>query len=480
MSVALENVQALIGVAHGQDVHFALQGNITPLLLYNQRRDEYRVIKIAEQSAGLQPAVDPLKFFSQIISGRLRQADSMLFVTENILDYFSLDRLKNMISGQPTDEGMRELAESLNQNSERDSFSALVIELEKQVTKPRVVATQLEASMAEFDYKTAARQDSMRELIRTEEETGKMLTPSLVPAVKKYFTAISNSFRVYAKKIKSTPLADRPRRSMPGGDSVQAAKQRMEEGVKAQKQRIGKTLERVKRAGRPVNVLTRYGLQKLNLKPRLSKIWQTLQPPFQALKRSYLRLPRTRRLLLVGGILIAVVFSQSVLWLSAKNKATQRLAEFEERISETESLKVEAEASLIYRDEAQARTQLRTALDHLIGITPQNDEEQNRITQLQNEIEEQLKTLQHIVTIQDPALMANFQNLDPQAEVAGFAVRSGPTMITQDENSQALYRADLENRTMTSVSSTATIPSLGSVPNGLNGPRGPPVPVMMV
>ena len=457
--INFRKLSAVVGLIHDEELHFAHLGTITPFLLYFRKQHDYRIIPIADPKTLLQEH-DPLKFFAHIISGKIRSRDLVVLTTENVLDYFSMDRLKNIVGGQSADNGVHELEELLAQTKAKENFGVLVIELEKKQPPSQPLPT-----LQNFDYRTAAQKDSMRELIRTEYETEKLLTPSLLPELKKYFSSFQSMLQRFTRKarsgademVKKTVAKERdatknfrlPTLRLPAIPlpSLPAIGQR--------------ALRNMQKIQMPIHQVARQATRRLgsaNRSPQVQRLRRIIGGMLEKIKIWFLRLPRSSQITLVVGVIIAIVFLLSVIILGIQKARSARLAAFSAAIEQAESLKNEAEGSLIYRDEQQARGQLVTALALLTAAVPENDTQTERQQTLQQNILQQLTALRHVITIAEPIVIANFRNLDEQASLARLLLAHGNTLITQNTSNQALYRVDLEDRVMSGIQSSAITP----------------------
>ena len=163
---------------------------------------------------------------------------------------------------------------------------------------------------------------------------------------------------------------------------------------------------------------------------------------------------------------MAVLFLQNVVWLGFKNKKQEKIEAVESVITEITTKKNEAEASLIYRDESQARLLLMEARDLLLDLETVTEPQQDQVNILVEEIETKLNDLRHSIKIAEPTQIVNFQNLDGQAEIAKIALLSKNTIYTQNLRNQSLYKANLDTRVLASIFSPEA--NTGSLTMGTN------------
>jgi hypothetical protein len=179
-------------------------GKVGVILFYNLGPGNYRIINILENTATAISAPDPLKLFSQIISGQIRPRDLLFAGTANIFDYFSLEKIKSLAGEFKPAEGLDELKKLLAKTDSKQNFGALLLELSPLAD---LVKPELSQRLKNFDYRKAASQDSMRDLIKTEQTTAKLLTPKILPEFKNFFGSFGNFSQNYFNRLKNKTAA---------------------------------------------------------------------------------------------------------------------------------------------------------------------------------------------------------------------------------------------------------------------------------
>jgi len=443
ISLDLEKINIIIALIHNQELHLAVVGNVGAFLFYNLSRDNYRIINILETGQSLLGPPDPLKLFSQIISGKVKKGDILFITTANVLDYFSLEKIKSIITGQSPGEGIEEFKQLLNEANSQESFAALITELEKTTALVRK-----EINVQEFDYHQAANKDSMKELVKTERNTERLLTPSLLPEIKKYSKSLKTGFENYLGKIKTSTntLYQKQKNIIPSSINF---KPRVK--LKPKIQKFSKVIDYLKK----IIQLILLGIKKVfklifnqPLWGKLSLIGKRL---FGNLSAKFKTLPRSSKIFLVFAIILAILFSQSLIWLGVKNRQEKKLEHFNQTVVEAETKKNDATASLIYRDEGKARELLVEAKNLLVDLETSSKAQEEQVKIITAEIENELQQLRHIVEITEPVQIVNFSNLDDQASIANLALLNRRTLYTQNYNNQSIYKANLDTRVMSAV-----------------------------
>ncbi|MFA5021498.1 MAG: hypothetical protein WC508_00240 [Patescibacteria group bacterium] len=449
ISLNLEKINIMVAVICNQDLHFAVIGNIGAILFYNTNLSSYRIINILESTQAPLSLPDPFRLFSQIISGKIKSRDILFVSTANILDYFSLERIKNIIATNLPSEGLLELKKLLATTGSKENFGIMTAELEK--------ITALEkkpVSPQEFDYRQAASQDSIKELINTERETEKFLTPSIMPEVKKYTIALKNQLQNYlgqAKK-KTNRLYEKQKKTIIPKFNFQP---RFNLNKITPKIKITNPLANLhfdtKKITQPILTVSKTIGSKITNQPFWAKAVTLINKALANPIGKYKQLPKSSQVLLITTIILAVLFSLSLFWLGIKNWQDQKKDAFNLVFAQAENKKNEAEASLIYRDENQARQFLVDSKNMIANLKPITKFQKQQIILLQQGIEEQLQKLRHLIEITEPIQIVNFGNLDSQAKIANVILLSGRNVYTQNQNNQSIYKANLDTRVLTAA-----------------------------
>ncbi|HLC89606.1 MAG TPA: hypothetical protein VJG65_01455 [Patescibacteria group bacterium] len=463
ISLDLERVSFLIGICHNLEIHFTVSGSVNAFLFYSLPRENYRIINVIEMSQTQAGSPEPLKFFSQVISGRLRPKDIFFVNTANILDYFSLEKIKNHFVGKTVGEGVNDLNETLKNVKVAKNFGFLTMELDR-ISVP----AKKSFDVREFNYQKAASKDSMIALIKTERETQKFLTPSMLPEIKKYVVFLKLGLQNYLNKVKSgtkffyqqNSKFVKPAINLPKLPTINLD---LENKFKKAK---NFNLNFWPKIFLPFNFL----FKTLSAKIRHWPIWPILTRPgrkiFHQLNLKFKALPRSSQILLIITIILGFLFSQSLIGLTLKNRQQKRFEEYNQLIAEAENKKNEAASSLIYRDENQARIILSEAKNILADLKKPSKSQKEKIDSLSLEVNAQLKNLQHLTEIAEPIQIANLANLDPEIKIGPFAVLNGNILFTQNQKNSAIYRTNLDRRTISAIYSPDTV--LGNVDFGLN------------
>ena len=458
LAADLEHVNAVIGLQFHKELYLAPVGSLGLFLFQRLAKSGYRIINILDVSRTPLATPNPLKLFSQVITGGIGSRDVAALMTSSFLDYFSLERLKNILTQA---DGISELQRSINEFKTDCNFGIISLQIEKRSQAPSQAAEQAAAS---FNYQVAASHDSMRELDRTERETAKLLTPSVFPEVKQYVTVIRGALQRAAGRLKTTALKKTrqlkrviktPSRSAPGLSQtpmppLSAAPRQKPLGYQFKPPQVFHFSKKITQRLQTLSSLRAIGTAVSRVAARLPRVGL----PKVKLPAWVVTLRTSSKIFLLVGLVLGGLFLQSVIGGSISRRRAQAVETFNQLMLEAETKKNEAEASLIYRDENKAREILADISDRLASSEPPTKAQREQVALLQRQIEEQLQGLRHLVTIDEPILLGNFQNIDSQADVAAVLTLIGGTLYTQNRNNQSLYKINTQTRTMSSTYSS--------------------------
>ena len=115
------NLNAIIGLVSGNQLHISLTGNISGYLI--------RKNKITSITDGLSQEYDsnPLKSFINITSGELQDSDRVIIANVSLYDFISIDRIRKIITELPAKTAIYEMHRGLRKIKAEEA-SAIVLE----------------------------------------------------------------------------------------------------------------------------------------------------------------------------------------------------------------------------------------------------------------------------------------------------------------------------------------------------------------
>ncbi len=171
----LSGLSTFIGVQKENLLVFSHVGSVQALLMRGSR-----IVDLV-QASGADPAPNPLKIFSSVVSGQLEDGDTLLVSTLSLLDYFSQEKLRRTVTGTSPSEAAAYLDSLLRDNPANTAFACLILQLHPATATfapafaPGPVLRPTGQNQSEV---------SMERLIERERSTRELLTPSLWNSLK--------------------------------------------------------------------------------------------------------------------------------------------------------------------------------------------------------------------------------------------------------------------------------------------------------
>lgn len=424
ISILLQDIHILIAAIKNQLISFSAAGNIHGYLFHLKKNSIYQIINVYENIASVDN-LNPLKFFTQTISGQIANMDSMFFCTSNILDYLSLDKIKTIITQNETSDSARFLKTILSQVSTPKHFIFSVISVQKNIAAEKPLST-----IYNFDYAKAASRDSIKKLIHTEKTTERFLNPSLRMTVKRLARTLQSRVYEYFKNLKDGTL------------SKIILKQKKD-------QRLFKT-ENSANTQKTYSRRIRISLSAIQENKIFQWVLFAIQRFFKAFFKKFVELPLKTKVIAIVSIILTALFIQSIYHLAITNKYKKEEQQFETVLNDIKKLRDAAEASIIYQDEDAARNLYIKANNSFENIPKKYANNPNALEE-KEKIQEKLQELRHIKNIEDPVVLGNWKNLDPRASISPTLIYTNLTLYSQNLNNSQIYTLDVNTHIIGSV-----------------------------
>jgi len=436
----LDKFNIIIAVLHGTRIYLAHIGRIHAFLIHRDK-----IIDIIAKTSQPRAKINPLKIFSNIIEGNLNPEDQLLFCTTSILDYFSQEKLKRVISNTLPSDSTKELEKILLEANAGASFGAIVSKL---VPTPEKLPEQKKDFSRSSDTALSPSytppQASMQDLRSQEERTSEYLSPSVFPkffkSIKKGFSALGNSYR---KKV----LKKGPKRSLPDSSYYSPEKKikKPSREKKYIKNIFSYLLKGLKWLGQGLASLfwTLFNLfrKPKTIKNKLKEIPEKTESKIHSGVFRFRRLSKKAQKTLVIALIILFIFATSIVYLGWKNDNKLTEEREAEIIQQIKDLTFEAGAALSYEDERGAKELLSQARDLLNQLPNKSKEEKATYSELEAGIEKEYQKTLHIVNVDNPILKKDFSQLENYAPVSHFVYSADFAYLINSNNN--IYEIDL-------------------------------------
>lgn len=403
----VENLNIQMFLIKDQDVHFAQIGEDEAYLIQDSQLE-----RLSEPGSQTK--------FSNITSGSLNQGDILFFTSNNLFDYFSLDKISQIFQQKNIEQAIKEIQELLGDEKDKVSLYVLVVTGELKDTKTGLIETDVD-NKQEIEEKI---EEEIEEKIKENEE--------------------------YKEGIEEEDI-EKDIKEKEGQDQVDELDQKYGlEGSKKAK------IEKADLDWMDQNDEEQKFSPIIKKPPLKYKNWliKIISPLLFIFSWIYLKIKKkigdkininlSQKILIVILLIIAVVFTQSIIILFRKEmKARQNrlLAEKVEEIKEKESA---LSIAKIYQKEEDIQKVLGE-IRVLLKDFPQNNQEQTESFQFyQDKYLQELNESYHLFRIQNPKMLIDIASFDENAQITGIT-NLGDNFYVFDSNNNYIYYFDRQN-----------------------------------
>ncbi|MBI5467378.1 MAG: hypothetical protein HY975_04175, partial [Candidatus Kerfeldbacteria bacterium] len=388
---------------------------------------------------------NPLRLFSQVVSGQLTAGDRLLFCAPSLLDYFSIEKLRRTMIDRSPAESVRQWETTLLGVESRSSFAAVAA---------HIVAVDAVASIAQRPEVQATRnrnapQASMEELIAQEAATERLLSPSIWPAVRDTASLISQALqRVFRRIVLRKP----PRRSLagtavltPGSPTTQPMLSRRSAGqfaswFAAVRQVFVRGARLLVQAFRPRRRSPdeAYVAAPTALRQRWS------------LSRTvtwFQELGRRQQLFFVVGVI--AVFILAVTILQTATPTTPRVASAT-TISQINDAITKAQAAMLYGGEETAQQYYTSASELFSSLPNRNAKDKTARQTIQTKLDDLALALSHLTKVNDAPQIISYAATDNRFQPTQLYLL-GSRLVAFDGTKAAVITSDLTGATPTVI-----------------------------
>ena len=423
----------LLGNIRQQQLTIVTVGNITGFLIHYRASRDYQTVTITEPNPTA--TVNPIRLFTQTISGTVGPLDYLFFCTENVLDYLSQHTIQSTIPGSSGADSIRQLKHALMRAKPKTTAAAVIVNLVLQ--RPAATAPP---NLQSFSYTATAAKDSMKVLDQTQHKTNRLLSPHLMPDRKNFFNWIGETRRRFLERAKRFTL--KSTKTLPEKPPDEAATPVVPPRPAAWRSSAVAPQRLYRSFIQPLN--------RIIQSPRTKNIFGAITAALHKVWRSYRQLPAKRQLIILGCVVVAILLGYNLTSLSARRAKNAREKAFATVLTQVELLRNAADEATVYQNENGARQRLNEALQAIQQL-PEPYADHPTVVRDRRELTARLNELRHETVITDPLQLANFKNLDDQAKSPPVLVRINDRLYTQNTKTKNLLMLNLTSRTIAAV-----------------------------
>lgn len=436
-----------IGVIYNDSLHFSNLGKNKALLLYKGKTEDsakYKLADITEQTdkGETKKSSSLIKLFSNVVSGALPRGGYFIFSNETFSEYLSAKQIINIITTLPPASAAEQIKNTLSKINAYVPFSGIIIKN----------TTGVEMLEAKIKTPVASTKTSIENLITTEEQTEKLLTPSGLINTKKWLSFFNNltgrlNFGQTDKISGKTFLL----------------KDKIFSGKKISWFSFRKIFNSLKNYLIILIGLFVYIFKILSNKQKLAGFFNQL---ISVAKNSYLKitasffkiffwyknLNKINKILLSASLICLIIFSASLTWQNIKNKEVKNQAAISGLMATIEQKQNQIDASLLYNNEAGAKKLLEEVRGLMRELPQKTQAQKDQYNVLIAKHRVQIEKISRVVRA-DAVLLSDFINLNSNAKPTNITLAQ-EKIFAADAGENSIYSIDLKSQLTTSINLT--------------------------
>lgn len=369
----LNKIHVLVAGGREQELHLSSVGRAHAWLAH---RDQIVDVVAGQNDAPRERALsamrtpNPVKLFSNIVSGRLLGQDALVICNESVLDYLSPERIRKTAQEFSVDAATAKFEELLAAAPANKQFGLAVI---KRVAAP--------AALAPKEQIIAAKAVSEKIMVE------KYLRPESPRQINRRGTGVQAKIMAATSSAGKSVLKITAHYSQIGLAATLSGLSRSLEIVQG---KLSTTVPRIGRAPKFIFTLWKDAAARAYHLARAKANWQNKLGKIQAYFNGLG--PKQKRVLL-ATVALAFIFITSIIWRAYGQSAATNKIIYQSNLNAIAQKIDQAEASLIYRDEARSRELLGEINALLAATDPSSSEDRGRFEEFKNQVSNIQNTL---------------------------------------------------------------------------------------
>lgn len=452
----LDRLTLIAGTVFSNMILFSQVGEGTLLLIHGSR-----ITDISTQPT----RVNPLKVFSDVLTGKLEDKDTVFLSTSNFLDYFSQEKIRRIVEEHHEDSIAKGFDHYLIQAPATSAFAALTVTIQQ--AKPTTVESYIQSQQTEPHIHE--RVSSMEELIEREQTTEEIMSPKLLPLMKKrirqFFRSLKFNFRKYVqrKPARISPILKEADEkidaevSMPQHVRSSQRKEWMKHATSSTSTSISKMRDVVARLFQKIKTVK---VSRPLFMPQLGEMQKKQQ---RSLLAWFRKLSQKQRILFVVGVLLVAAFAESIVLIGntrENNKQLDLISSYTTQVSQHEA---DIRAANLYGDDPRI-AQAVADLQEIQKKIPSTKNNKTLLERIGTAIIEGQQRLQKIRTVSEPKQVADLTTLDLGTTSSGLEYLD-PSLIALFGGKKQIIKVQKSSGTSEQTTDPSDSPPLFLVPS---------------
>ena len=423
-----DNLNLIIGIEKDNNLYFTNIGNMTGFIIVKD--------KIANIIEPNREKINPLKLFTNVSNGQLPAGCTVFLCTENILDYFSQEKIRKILSENKPRQAMEFIHELLEEQNNNLNFSAISIN-----SAGEKIETEFMSDKSTSDtYKN----DSMSALIDKETKTKELLATSIWPSFKKGVKNFSDKIKK-DKEEKYTSDAE----SQPKSISYKSENNKLKKFLLITLAIIKNLLIKIASLISVGIRLVTNGFRKrksTTIKRSVTGLPNKTSGWLSNMLLKFKKLSVARKVLFVLALVLIILFAWSITGLGQNREKTLQKIGYQETFDEIEKKINEAKAAMLYDNESGARELLAEASSLLSTIPDEKNFLEDKNSK-QDAITEQFRLVSHVITINEPTEYVNFNSIKPDIGLKKI-FKTDNIIYAFDKGNRSVYQVDMSDKSL--------------------------------
>lgn len=384
-SLPIERFNAIVGIAVEEQIYLSGTGELTALFLNKQASNRYQILNISRSIQTEQTLPTWEKAFAVVLDGDMHEGDVFCLCNKELQREIPADELNALLTTLPPTSSIEKIRQYF---SVKEEVLLIVLKIGERIVQMKEGYARPLADL------------SVDRMVDNEEETA-MLLEDRKPNIGRMVVWVFE--KLIRRKMDSRLLQDL-RKTQPNWKSfLNKLEQLSRVLLKTTKRSAEKTLDATKQ-------FTEKDTRKKILR-QAATASRTFSKKTTDLRQRLIGVSRSTKYLITGVVVAVVILGVSLTWLSRSQAKSAELKAYNQKIADIEDLIERGSGAVIYKDENQARSLYVNAGALIETLPKETEEQQAKITSLHEQIETSMNELRHMVTIPNPALLADMEGL---------------------------------------------------------------------
>jgi len=427
-----------VGVICQDGLHFSNLGKNKAIMIYRNKpetKEKYKLADITEQTRSeIKKQINLVKLFSNVVSGSIPSGGYFIFTNEALPEYLSSKQLTEIITTLPPAGAVEQIKNILAKINDYIPFLGIII---KNTVGQETVELKLPVKAP------TSTKSSFENLNETEATTEKLLSPSGLINLKKWGFGLN----------KLTGRLRLPTFAM--------AKNEISVGKKPYWSSLVKVANFLKNILLSLINLLFYLYSLATNKHKIIETYHNgkdkIKRTGSSFKHNYFRivfwfknLSARNKTLLVGLAMVCLIFLANLIWLGIKNKSSENQQLYDNLIKTIDQKQNQIDASLLYNNDTGAKNIIEEVKQLLGQLPTKTKEQQTLYNKFLTKDTAQREKIDHVIRIEQPTELANYKNLNSQADPTNLILVRG-MIYAADAGQKSIYSLDLNSKLITAI-----------------------------